>query len=253
MLKNNRLWVFGDSYTNDLDTADWLWTRQLAEKFEVAESLNCSLPGAANDWIVHNVDQRTSEFKPGDYVLIVLTSVFRQWFVESVPQAGNYLELVWEKSQFTVDKKVQEAMEMYKIYLQRDSLDIQRYKHQLAWICLTKMKHPEVTFIPIPAFPHSVANIREWGLMNTAGSLSDVSYGEFINNKEINHWYSLGIDPKLAHMIRDNHDILADKVYNAVINNTDLDLTTGFHKEFLSTKHYKQVERVPGIRITNLL
>lgn len=252
MLKNNRLWVFGDSYTNDLDTADWIWTRQLAEKFQVAESLNCSLPGSANDWILHNLEKRIPEFKSGDYVLVVLTSIYRQWFVESVPQAGNYQELVWEKSQFSVDKRAQEAMEMYKVYLQRDSLDLQRFKHQMAWLSLTAMKYKDVKFILIPAFPHSVFDLTEYGLMKTEGSLSDISYGEFVSDKETNMWYSLGIDPKISHMIRDNHDILADRVYSAVENNTVLDLKTGFHKEFLSSKHFKQVERVPGVRIANL-
>ena len=72
------------------------------------------------------------------------------------------------------------------------------------------------------------------GLVRVHGDMTNtVSNGEFLTKKDDEQWYRKGIDTRYNHMIRDNHDVMADKCLNSILTGNDLDLTTGFKRSIL--------------------
>ena len=70
-----------------------------------------------------------------------------------------------------------------------------------------------------------------WGRApETIGNLTvDVCNKEFDSTKTLQNFYNkTGFDSRLNHMSIENHYILADKVGDYFINQTPVDLTTGF-------------------------
>jgi hypothetical protein len=73
------------------------------------------------------------------------------------------------------------------------------------------------------------------------GCLNEVSFGEFEGNTEeerqdirekyFREIWGTGSDARPCHLSLENHSILADKLYQTIINNTQLDLNNGFVKD----------------------
>jgi hypothetical protein len=63
-----------------------------------------------------------------------------------------------------------------------------------------------------------------------------------VSNKELevgtnDHIFFKGIDVRHNHMCLSNHTILANKLYNQIVNNQPLDLTFGFIKDILKNNY----------------
>ena len=129
----------------------------------------------------------------------------------------------------------------YVNYLQRDELDSFRLVQQVAWLKELK-RNIGFTLLLIPGF---TVDIDYTDIIKVFGDMTgSVSNAEFVSPKDDEQWYSDGIDTRYNHMIKSNHEVMADKCVNSVLTGNTLDLTVGFergvlrgHERMTATKH----------------
>ena len=87
------------------------------------------------------------------------------------------------------------------------------------------------TLLLIPGF---TVDIDYTDVIKVYGDMTgSISNAEFVSEKDDEQWYSDGIDTRYNHMIKDNHEIMADKCLNSILTNNTLDLTVGFNRGIL--------------------
>jgi hypothetical protein len=217
-----KLWLYGDSFTLH-DKADVnSWPALLAQKLCVPQYTVNAYAGASNDWIFYMLTTTISEMSIGDYVVVQTTQKHRQWFFESQPSVSNYWIKDLEK--FVAPDKVK-AVDMYIEHLQRDQIDDIRWtQFSLALERLTRLI--DVNFLILPGF----------NLVNgVAGTLATVSDDEFLVSERIQPYFDSynGIDPRSNHLSPNNHQVLADKIFNFFNVGQPIDLTSNFETKFL--------------------
>jgi len=223
---DNSLWLFGDSFSAqpNIECDFAVWPELVARHFKLPHYWNWARMGCANDFIFQEFTSRIPEMKEGDFVIIQPTSPHRQWFFED-PEVGNYLIQDLEKY-VTADQK--KAVDQYIKHLQSDKLDNIRYTQfglALERVCAMT---PHLRILVLPAF-YEVPGI--------VGHLTGISDGEHANLSPdaITKWYkdNNGLDPRVMHLSKQNHTILADKIIDFYETGKSIDLTTDFEQGFL--------------------
>ena len=228
------LHIFGDSFSQPFKE-DWVWTNQLGNKLQVTALSNNSHIGVSNDWIFSKIRDAIlgNQEKPlvkNDVAVVVITSPYRYWFFKDKPQFSNYMISNWDEFATEHDKGITEAIKGYVNYIQRDELDLIRTEFQVGW--LKQMRHQiEFDLLLIPGFSMTIDFA---GIINVLGDLTgSVSNAEFVTPDDDEKWYKGGIDTRYNHLIKDNHDILADKCVHSLMTGTTLDLCVGFKRHIL--------------------
>ncbi len=235
-----KLYIFGDSFTVDYE-ADWTWTRQLASKLRVDAMMNNSIIGCSNDWILTKIKEQEEKLQKDDVVLVVLTSPYRFWFFKDKPELSNFKIANWDNFAKEHEKGHVDAVRGYVNYLQHDELDSFRLQQQVSWL-KELQRRIGFTLLVIPGFS---VDFDYTDLIKVYGDMTgSVSNPEFVSPKDDEEWYNDGIDTRYNHMIKSNHEILADKCLNSIVTGNTLDLTQGFHYKILkgherltATKH----------------
>lgn len=226
-----KLWVFGDSYSIPLhvwqnnnevtftrNKYDTNWITEVAKSLSVTESNVFSQFGVSNEWIFEQVMMQAENFGSDDYVIIQLTNSNRHWFFPEHPQRSNFNQSIVDVNTDSTTKKVIKA---YISHLQNDHLDSLIYSAIIYSFMYVRTMIPSIKMLLLPGFgaaPNSIGNLSD--------NVCDIEF----KTKEIQQLFydKTGFDSRLNHMTIDNHYVLADKVVNSFINNTPLDLTTGF-------------------------
>jgi hypothetical protein len=223
---DNSLWLFGDSFSAQPNVeCDFIvWPELIARHFKLPHYWNWARMGCANDFIFHEFTSHINEMKEGDFVIVQTTSPNRQWFFED-PEVGNYLIQDLEKY-VTADQK--KAVDHYIKHLQSDKIDDLRYtQFGLALERLGAMV-PHLRILVLPAF---------YTLPGIIGHLTQVSDGEHVSvtPEAITKWYkdNDGNDPRVMHLSKQNHPILAQKIIEFFETGKSIDLTTGFDQGFI--------------------
>lgn len=222
------LWIFGDSFSVPREKINNppnynLWPELLSKNLNLDEYHNYAEWGVSNDYIYDQFNQKTELFKPGDFILIQLTSIDRQWFFEDNPTFGNYYAKGLEKE---ISKEEYSALKMYIGYLKRDKIDLLRY-HMLIGCLERDLQILNFTRILIlPGFTP---------MNNIKGTLVEISENEFKSKNDMQKFYDSnnGKDPRSNHLSRNNHLILSNKITKFFTHGHRVDLTTEFEKEFL--------------------
>ena len=222
------LWVFGDSFSISREQLRdkpefMIWPEIVSHNLNLENYYNYAEWGVSNEYIYHQYHIHSAEIKPGDYIVIQLTSIDRQWFFKDIPTKGNYYS---KGIQEGLSKEQYEAIKMYITYLQRDELDIQRY--HLLHLALERLKHimNYSRILILPGFTP---------IPNCKGTLVNVSEDEFVSKNNMQKYYdnNNGIDPRSNHLSKNNHKILASKITRYFTHGTPIDLTTDFEKSFI--------------------
>jgi hypothetical protein len=106
-----------------------------------------------------------------------------------------------------------------------------------AWINNLKLDKP-----PLVLETRSQSTVNHFNNDNYVtgtGNLMDVSLGEW---KNINDWHamtenSLYHDPRVSHLVKRNHTILANKIVDFFINQSIVDLTTDFYNKIIDNEN----------------
>lgn len=226
------IYFFGDSFSvgNEfLPDSHWkypTWSRLLSMKLNQTTACYSAMFGVSNEWIYNEFITQTEKFKPGDYVIIQPTASHRKWLFEDRPHLSNiFYSNVSEAGDLTKDEK--KALNGYMKYLHFDKIDSVHYTMLINAFYSSVWMIKNVNFCILPGWH---------GALGINGCLNNVCSGEFENqNAEDTFYKKYGIDPRPNHMSKNNHKILADKIYNFFTKGEPIDLTTGFEQKIITT------------------
>ncbi len=220
------LWVFGDSFSVTypyLDNQEYhLWHELLTTNLDLVGQHNYAQWGVSNEYIIDQVLTYRLQFKPGDHIIIQLTSSARQWFFKDHPELANFyvsdIDSFLTKDQCT-------ALQMYVTYLQRTDIDDLRYTLFTAALQLLVQVFNECKILILPGFDK---------IPGITGTLMDICNGEFISAESRNTWYcNNNIDPRFNHFGKENHELLATQIMQYFQTGKIINLHEGYKKGFL--------------------
>ena len=240
-MRDPKLWLFGDSFSipclsdksEEQFSADWQWSVVLSEKLN-RKLLVMAEYGVSNDWIILKFKQALEQFSPGDKVIVQVTEKSRYWFLEKKPYLSN---IKWSRNLSSlISKEEQTAIKLYWKHFQQEDKDQLRYESYIAYLNTMKwmLGKNNIDLIILPGFEHPkdipIAGPKIVGTMQT------ISKFEFVDNDAALAWYDqLDLpDQRLNHMCKDNHTILADRMYQHITHKCTLDLAYGYNNNFLS-------------------
>jgi hypothetical protein len=230
------LYIFGDSFSlpdahkNEVVGPKGLvtfmpveksWTDIVSERLIGDDNhVNDAILGCSNEYILHTLRTRESSFKSGDYVIVQLTSYYREWFFEDKPGMANFINAKFVPG-VHVTKEQANALEMYKRHLYSDHRLLLHYDAILDAITFRTILYGQqgIRCLILPGF-HNVVGV-EGTLFKTSGSEFDSEETAAIYRAETG-------DLRFNHFSDVNHKILANKVIDFFNTGTTVDLTTDF-------------------------
>jgi hypothetical protein len=237
-LPSPRLFVIGDSFSSPPRSGEveTMWTSLLVKKLSnyvgsPTPVVNGSLHGSSQVWCWGVLQQwLESCITPDDYLIVILTDPSRYWFIEDRPDLSN--SHIIDLDQY-VGSDVSNAIASYIQYIQRPSTDVIHLVDRLGllayYVTSQSLKRP----IVIKAFDQEVLYANNFKELNWAtGTLLKVQNNEFKNRSEHRTFWR-GLDARYNHLCLSNHEILSNKIFSAIINDTAVDLTTGFIEDIL--------------------
>lgn len=239
------LWIFGDSYGAPLSNDDsvhhpWVWHIRLARQLGCSKYRNECQHGVSNEYIQYKISQNAKDIKSEDTVVIISTSITRRWFIYDKPQISNFLQLM-NLSDF-MDKSHENAVKLYYSELahyDHFSLDFQRF---LGWIHYMSDKN-QWNALVIPGFEEEGFPVSHQ--YTVQGSLFDVSSKEF-DSIDTRDWfyskYCKGYDKRAGHLIKDNHEILSNKIFNTLTSSVPLDLSSEFKTNIITKDNIPAIQ-----------
>jgi hypothetical protein len=202
----------------------------------------------------------------------------RIWFCEypSVSHIANLANEGFRKSflnfansmgsdTYKLERQMHSAFEFAANGCYPRELAFQKAKSFIAYIHYIRKKYNlNIIALPISESEESIG--IQYNSFKTHGTLQDIQFKEIAakNDKarEKNQHYLLspmspwlGTDGRVNHLIKENHEILAEKIYNSMTNNVDLDLSTGFVQNVITKENcieYKKLNVHKQSRDTNI-
>lgn len=224
------LWIYGDSFSveNNPDSGvEKTWTETVATILGLEISNNAE-HGISNDYLYKSILNDIESWETGDCVIIQLTAPWRVWFFEHLPHLSNFTNC-------TLDSNLEEAQinavdEYTKYLFNKEALMTQYYIIQSALknLCL---QCSDIKILVLPGF-HPVEDIP--------GTLSTICMNEFENETVSTNFYKYwNIDPRINHLVEDNHLLLAERVCEFFIDGQLPDLVNGYATSVITSKNYK--------------
>jgi hypothetical protein len=238
------LWIFGDSFAEiKFDNhLGWEWQIQIANYFR-CDLYNVSHKGSSSEWITLQLSKNWNKIAKDDIVIILIPYWDRQCIFSEDPDF-NHLSTIencnkdqkiknrWNK----YSKNQRDAFTKYFMHLHDTNLIKLKTSSLYAWINnLNLYKKPLV----LETRSHSIDNYFQDNCVTAIGNLMDVSLAEWEN---INDWdtmtnRSLYIDPRLSHLVKKNHTVLANKIIDFFINDNLVNLNTGFYTKVINKEN----------------
>lgn len=230
------LWVFGDSYANGHESKHWFWSESLATKLST-DIQNLGKAGTGLEFTYAEVQNNYNRFKEHDVVVICLTQFHRQYFIPGRPQISILTSL---DNDFITPKEIRReyksAIELFykKLYREENSkVNFTNFLFFLEYLA----NRLNLQIIGIPCF----SDVDEFLSYNkdtfpsvhfASGNLFSVSENECNNEEVVQVFYDY--EARANHICRRNHEVLVTKLSNYLINNVYIDLSTDFHKGFMT-------------------
>lgn len=252
-----KLYILGDSFSYPHKTEKKLWPvitgeyleQQLKEKVEI---VNLSLIGASQDYVWKKLDHVLEQITQDDYLVIVLTSSDRFWYIENRPEFSN-LGSVKSIIHSTEDAELQNAIWGFLTKIWRNSLAQQLQDHRLGYLCYhvlsKKLKKPiilkgfEEILTPLNKYneiifsKNSLAKIQLEEFSNFEGVRSgDYASGDILMDEK--YWHH--VDCRYNHMCLSNHKILGSKLGDSLLTGGEIDLGSNeFYKGIITPENCK--------------
>lgn len=251
----NTLWVFGDSYTQDLsierlcgldhstkdffafhDKLAWVldgWPFKLASNLKM-EIKNFGITGSSLEYSAQKYTENFSNFVDGDVVIFAITQLSRKYLIDSKPSWSNPCRIddKMRKSGYT-----ENDIYFYRRAFTENGLRPNETILRLLLHSSAILTNRDIKVVFIPCFPDAETRLHDHrelfpGSINeTTGNLyaniSKLEITEPFRQKASNSV----IDFRLNHMHKLNHDILINKLTECIINKIPLDLVNGFEQE----------------------
>lgn len=189
---------------------------------------NYGLPGCGNDYIFYEFMNALPKFKSGDYVIVQLSTFFREWIFEDRPEMGNFLSAKYDVPQH-VSQSESDALSMYttNLYSEHRLKVIYMAIIQSIYSMAGPLQAKNVKMLILPGF-HAIDGVN--------GNLFEVSSREIGDQKAVDKFYNKNDgDIRYNHLSEINHKILADKIIDFFTNFNNVDLTVGFKENIIKT------------------
>ena len=236
IMNAGKLWIFGDSYgtfhRDGDELKDWHWMWSLTEKLGHENFHNICKDGIANEWTYYQfIDSSPLINKSTDTIIFITTQIDRQWFFPDNEGVGNILMGVDDY----VTKDQSKAIDMYSRHLTDNPQNHIRFQWLLYALNFLKRKE-DLNLLVLPGFENEGFFLNDH--VDVKGSLLNPCVAE-VKGRTMKDWQKWmgkqhGLDPREGHLSECNHLILSEKLFETIKNNTTLDLTTGFKREFLN-------------------
>lgn len=235
----SKIWIFGDSYGVHLadsqeKNTSWFWAYSLGKRLGCTEYKNFSQMGVGNDYIHYSLDLHSHEISSKDFVIVISSSINREWLVEDQPYVSNYY--VNNLHEFLTRDKYNSII-MYLKNLQFQTKINLNFKKMLSTIHYMTDKF-DWNLVIIPGFENDGFPVSH--KYDVKGSLFDVCYNEF-ETIEDREWFYNDFcshrDKRAGHIIKNNHKVLEDKLFNVFTKGDTLDLTVGFEEKIISKQN----------------
>lgn len=232
----SKLWVFADSYgvhieQNVKETNKWFWAYELAKKLKCEHYCNFSQMGISNDYIQYMIMEKEKEITPDDYVIVISTSIIRKWFIKEKPWVGNFYV---NNIQQATSPEFASAVRDYITYLYNAEAEKINFHQFLGWLHYISDKN-NWNMLVIPGFEEQGYPISHRYQVN--GSLFDVCKNEFVNENAAAWFYDVytsGRDKRSGHLLKMNHKVLCQKIFDTFTRNSSLDLNRDFYQHKIS-------------------
>ena len=251
----NTIWVFGDSYTQDLSkeqlreldygTEDffanhprlyWIlhgWPFQLAAKLKM-HIKNFGISGSALEYSAQKYTENFSNFADGDIVIFAVTQLSRKYLIDSKPSWSTHWRLADEMK---TEGFTQNDIDFYNRAMTENGVRPNETILRLLLHSSAVLKNRNIKVIFIPCFPDAETRLHDHreefpgSIDETVGNLFDnVSRMEITESLRFTANHS-GTDKRVNHMHKINHDILVNKLNDCITNNTPIDFTNVFVQE----------------------
>jgi hypothetical protein len=250
----SKLWVFADSYGVHIEqkpeaTNKWFWAYELAKKLKCDYYHNYSQMGVSNDYIQYMIMEREKEISPDDYVIVISTSLMRKWFIKDKPWVGNfYVNNVQQNTSI----EFASAVRHYITHLYNEEAEKINFHQFLGWLHYTSDKH-RWNMLVITGFEEQGYPISH--RYQVIGSLFDICKNEFSTQEDLKWFYDVhgkGRDKRSGHLLRMNHEILCQKIFDTYTDNLPLDLNQGFNKNIISRNNINElVDQFPELDLSS--
>lgn len=227
----NNLWSFGDSYTEiyPQDTHNEQYLNNIAKQLNITHQ-SLGLSGTSLSYTSYCFNTVRHNIEDNDYVVIVLTNLFRRWFFEKKPKDAALNK--------TIKRYHREAMKTYNLYLnnpRENETALLDFLYHLNYISEERNLKTLILYGFVDTMNYIQPKEYNFEYIHFAnGLLDDIQRKEF-KQGVYNEWTKLPIDTigdsRLNHMLKTNHSILADKIVDHFTNNTTIDLNTDFIQE----------------------
>lgn len=274
------LWVFGDSYACEVNPhynyenrCDWIWPIRLSKMLGLERTAVVGQYGVSNEYIMYQVKEYKHHIHPNDVVVIISSGMGRRWFFKNSPELSNIGSLWMTEMQGKKDnfwkrdmwngkgKQTQKAIEYYLTYIadENHQLDFIYLEMFLAWCYQAQQWGQWQNMILLAGFegmPLHSGNATEFSLFDIDSAEIDKDNIEH-KQRFLDHYDFK--DPRIMHLSRPNHEVMAQKLYENIANNKPLDFTTGFETDlYLDESTWKtpllaedEVNQFSGNRRTN--
>ena len=215
----SNLYIFGDSYAASKDNNEKCWPNLLANLLD-SNLINHSISGASQDWMWLQMQKVVRDITQDDSIVVVLTNPARFWFIEDQPSITK----IRPRDFPDIPREYQDDIRSFMMYIQRPILDTIWLENRLGWLAynahLRKWRKP----IVLLAFEQDFSIAKSYNDIvisngNLFENVSVIENNDITNNIE-NYLNTIGnVDPRYNHMCLSNHPILANKLYDTIINN----------------------------------
>ena len=251
MTTDNTLWIFGDSFATPTSAALtqiecastnptpkqaslplFQWSRQLQQLLpNCSENIQIySQFGISNEWLFDSMRNHHSMIQTNDYVVLITTDANRRWFFQDRPNVSGLSNIIDFPDGFSNAEL--NAVKSYVTHLHNNPILSECYHETLIGWAAHLSNACRYKLCVIPAFETTP-------LHSAYGSLNNVCNQEFDDAKLRDYFYSLGghADRRVNHMSKVNHGILAQKLADYFVGNTErINLDDGFVTHIYKTK-----------------
>lgn len=229
----NTLWSFGDSYAEcyarDVNNEQYL--NLIAKRLNYTHK-SFGLSGTSISYTSYMFNQIRDNIQCDDKVVIVLTNLFRHWFFGDRPKEAAL--------NVNLSHAEQKAIKHYMLYLENNlewKTALLDFLYNVDYV--TKEKNLKTIVMYGFYDVQNFTNFKEYKFENIRfanGTLDNMQRREFkadLYNKWVQVEKEQMGDPRLNHITKSNHYILADKIVDYFENNVNIDLTKDFLTDIL--------------------
>lgn len=252
-----------------------MWFFALARLLGCDECIAIAIPGSSIDVMQFYFEQSSAQINKNDYIICIHTEPSRRWFVPELPEMTNFINFIdsrtmdvdWPKLENSLFLKINMNRETknricaqlsiakdYALRIARKDLESLYGASIISWFKEYQSKGYNLVNVPAYTCPA----VEKYNMyFETTGDLYTISMNEFQQRKNFTGQLSKntaeqalkrfieiteGWDGRVSHLTLHNHGILANKLYNSLLNKSPLNLTRDFKHNFITEKNYQEYD-----------